>query len=128
MPGLDASWLASKPYDFTREVSDLVRAQERWQSELYRRVQSTLQDTSSSIVKASENSSLRMLLSLPQLLTLRCSESLDWCVSPGHYYLFLVSKISHWHRNLLVDISQMPGVQLHVYLTNPCAEFWEDVD
>ena len=114
LPGLCASWLDGKPYDFTREVSELVRTQERWQRELYRKTMAHLEGF--------------QLQSLPQLLTLRRNSPTGWRVPPGHYYMYLVSKISHWHRNLLVDISQMPGVQLHVYLTNPCAEFWEDVD
>ncbi|HMD68237.1 MAG TPA: exodeoxyribonuclease V subunit gamma, partial [Chitinivibrionales bacterium] len=51
-----------------------------------------------------------------------------WAVSLGHVFLFGVTKMSHFHRNTLVEISQMDGVTLEVFLTNPCAEFWEDVD
>jgi exodeoxyribonuclease V gamma subunit len=51
-----------------------------------------------------------------------------WTVPAGSVFLFGVSKVSHFHRNTLVEISRMPRVDMHVFLTNPCAEFWEDVN
>jgi exonuclease V gamma subunit len=40
--------------------------------------------------------------------------------------LFLISKISHFHRNALLEMSLTRD--LHLFLVNPCSEFWEDVD
>jgi exonuclease V gamma subunit len=120
LPGMTASWRLGKLYPFRsdgRDVPTQVRAQELWQAELYRQMMERLDALDGP-----------RCLTMPQLLEERRKGDPQWRVPPGDVYLFLVSKISHWHRNLLVDISQMPGVRLQVFLTNPCAEFWEDVD
>lgn len=102
--GLDATWLRNGLYSSS--------PQEPWQAELYRLANAKLQDTP--------------YISLPRLHRLRRQGI--WQIAPGHVFLFQVAKISHFHRNTLLEIAQMPGVELHVHLTNPCAEFWEDVD
>lgn len=102
--GMDATWLRNGLYT--------TSSHEPWQAELYRLADAQLKDTP--------------YISLPRLHRLRRQSS--WSVAPGHIFLFQVAKISHFHRNTLLEIAQMPGVHLHVHLTNPCAEFWEDVN
>jgi exodeoxyribonuclease V gamma subunit len=114
--GIDAAWLLGKKYFGGRE-------HEAWQIDLYRRAHGYL----------SKSASPRYA-TLPHLYRLRREESAreggTWCNinSNPQIILFGVSKISHFHRNTLVEISQSAGVDMHVLLTNPCAEFWEDVD
>lgn len=133
VPGLDMVWLHSEQsFYFSRSdqnIDESVKIQEAWQQDLYRRSESirkqgwTHPDTEEPLIH---------YLSLPHLYRHRKEngdpQGQPWKLSPQHLFLFQVSKISHWHRNLLVEISQMPGVHVHVHLTNPCAEFWEDVD
>ncbi len=114
--GIDAKWLSKKEYFEGRE-------HEAWQMDLYRRVYECL----------SKNASPRYT-TLPHLYRRKREECAkhkrQWCDvgSNTQIILFGVSKISHFHRNTLVEISQSAGVDMHVFLTNPCAEFWEDVD
>ncbi|MGB7568907.1 MAG: exodeoxyribonuclease V subunit gamma [Chitinivibrionales bacterium] len=125
--GIDACWLEKKHYHGLKDQRDKTDSNESWQMDLYLRVHECLRrgftDSTGNPKKP---------LSLPHLYRLRRERGLEngepWTVPPGTIYLFQVSKISHFHRNTLVEISQMPGVDMHVYLTNPCAEFWEDVD
>ncbi|MBN2188760.1 MAG: exodeoxyribonuclease V subunit gamma, partial [Chitinispirillaceae bacterium] len=111
--GIDASWISGKSYFETGAQH------EEWQKRLYRKVHTTL-------------SSSRRYLSLPHLYRRRREECAGgnalWADPPGHIFLFGVTKVSHFHRNVLVEISQMDGVEIALFLTNPCAEFWEDVD
>jgi len=114
--GIDAKWLLGKEYFEGRE-------HEAWQMDLYRRAQECL----------SKSVSPRYA-SLPHLYRHKreecAKEKRPWrdVGSNPQIILFGVSKISHFHRNTLVEISQSNGVDMHVFLTNPCAEFWEDVD
>jgi len=114
--GIDAKWLLGKEYFEGRE-------HEAWQTDLYRRTCECL----------SKNAPPRRT-TLPHLYRRRREECAKdkrpWCDagSNGQIILFGVSKISHFHRNTLVEISQSAGTDMHVFLTNPCAEFWEDVD
>lgn len=41
-------------------------------------------------------------------------------------HLLSVDKTSHFHRNLLLEMSGHRDI--HLYLVNPCMEFWEDLD
>jgi exonuclease V gamma subunit len=116
--GIDAHWLNDTPY-FGRDADN-----ELWQKDLYRRAQKCLDNAGySDNVK---------YISLPHLYRLKREESVSkntpWAEPPGHIFLFGVTKVSHFFRNTLVEISQMTGVDMHVFLANPCAEFWEDVD
>lgn len=119
--GIDASWLQRRSY-FHPELED-----ERWQSELYRNVNEYLENG-----VANPGGGVRHYLSLPRLYRLRREHGLagghPWLVGARTLFLVGATKVSHFHRNMLVEISQMKGVELHVFLTNPCAEFWEDVD
>jgi len=63
-------------------------------------------------------------LGLPRLHRLRRDQG--WRPSSGPLVLFGLDKVSHFHRNLLLELSQ--SLELHVFLLNPCAEFWEDLD
>ncbi|MDR3013666.1 MAG: exodeoxyribonuclease V subunit gamma [Chitinispirillales bacterium] len=113
--GIDAKWLLGKNY-FDGE------GHEAWQMDLYRKVFNCFFDGKSA-----------RYTSLPHLYRRRRERAKGrqaWCDigSNKNIILFGVSKISHFHRNTLVEISQMDGVEMHVFLTNPCAEFWEDVD
>jgi exonuclease V gamma subunit len=125
--GADACWMEKKRYDAFRSMLDKTDIDESWQMDLYNRVQESLLRGA-----ADPEANKVRWISLPHLHRLRRGKGLDdgcaWTVPPGEIFLFQVSKISHFHRNTLVEISQMPGVAMHLYLTNPCAEFWEDVD
>ncbi|MDR2578240.1 MAG: exodeoxyribonuclease V subunit gamma [Chitinispirillales bacterium] len=116
--GIDAKWILGKFYFDKKE-----REHEAWQMDLYRKVFCCYTGDESA-----------RYTSLPHLYRRRreerAKEKRPWCDvgSNKKIILFGVSKISHFHRNTLVEISQMDGVDMHVFLTNPCAEFWEDVD
>jgi exodeoxyribonuclease V gamma subunit len=116
LPGIDAKWAQGQSF-FTDGL-----ANEAWQMALYNRAQEFLCQPIQG----------NRLISLPHLHRLRrekgCADGSPWKVSAGSVFMFQLAKISHFHRNILIEISQMPGVDLRVFLTNPCAEFWEDVD
>ncbi len=109
--GIDATWLAGKNYFKNAD-------NEAWQKDLYCRCSTLL-----------GNNNQSPYISLPHLYRLRRENTLNpWVVPPCTLFLFGVSKVSHFHRNILAEISQMPGVNMRLFLTNPCAEFWEDVN
>jgi exonuclease V gamma subunit len=116
--GVDAKWLKGQTYFGDTTENEL------WQKDLYCRIHEYLD-------RAGPRDNVRYI-SLPHLYRLRREKGLEnntqWTVPPDDVFLFGVSKVSHFHRNTLVEISQMPGINMHVFLTNPCAEFWEDVD
>jgi exonuclease V gamma subunit len=118
LDGVDAKWLQNKPY-----FGDTTGT-EAWQMDLYCKMHGQF-------VNAIGQDKIRYI-SLPRLYRLQRENSMksgtSWTVKPGHIFMFGISKVSHFHRNTLVEISQMPGMDMHVLLTNPCAEFWEDVD
>jgi exonuclease V gamma subunit len=115
--GMDAHWLSDKTYFNDAE-------NEPWQKDLYCRAKKCI-----GMADSSDNA---QYISLPHLYRLRRENSLEsggtWAKAEGSILIFGVSKVSHFHRNTLVEISRMPRVDMHVFLTNPCAEFWEDVD
>jgi len=114
--GIDAKWLSGKEYFDGRE-------HEAWQTDLYRKANERF-----------SKSATPRYITLPHLYRHKreecAKEKQPWCdTGPNRQViLFGVSKISHFHRNTLVEISQSGGIDMHVLLTNPCAEFWEDVD
>jgi exonuclease V gamma subunit len=118
LDGIDAKWLKNKTY------FDDNTGTEAWQMDLYCKTHNHLDH-------AGARDKIRYI-SLPHLYRLRRKGGLKnggpWTVPPDNIFLFGVSKVSHFHRNTLVEISQMSGVDMHIFLTNPCAEFWEDVD
>lgn len=63
-------------------------------------------------------------LGLPRLHRIRREGG--WRPSGGAAVVFGVEKVSHFHRNLLLELSE--SREIHLFLPNPCAEFWEDVD
>lgn len=65
-----------------------------------------------------------LALGLPRLHRLR--REAGWVPRGGPVALFAVEKVSHFHRNLLLELSQ--GREVHAFLHNPCAAFWEDLD
>lgn len=109
--GIEKCWMGGKTYFSGKE--DIT---ENWQRSLYKQAR-TITD--------GKFASLPVLYSMRQAGILAPEKK--WQAEKGSVFLFQVSKISHFHRNALIEISQMPGVDLHVYLTNPCADFWEDV-
>jgi exonuclease V gamma subunit len=110
--GIDAHWLRGENY------GDEKFEHQAWQKDLYRKADAC-------IAGAGEEG--ERWISLPRLYRLR-REAEGWAEVSGTVFLFGVTKVSHFHRNMLVEISQMTGVDVRVFLTNPCAEFWEDVD
>ena len=113
--GIDASWLLGKNYFNNPE-------HEPWQKNLYEKVFNCLH----------KNNNEKTWTTLPHLYRkkreISVKEKRAWCNIDSQIILFNVSKISHFHRNTLVEISQIDGAEMHLFLTNPCAEFWEDVD
>ena len=63
-------------------------------------------------------------LGLPRLHRLRREEGN--VPSGKDVHLLSVDKTSHFHRNLLLEMSEHRNI--HLYLVNPCMEFWEDLD
>jgi exonuclease V gamma subunit len=63
-------------------------------------------------------------LGLPRLHRLRREQGRD--LSGPDVHLLFVDKSSHFHRNMLLELARSRGV--HLYLVNPCMEFWEDLD
>jgi len=63
-------------------------------------------------------------LGLPRLHRLRREQGRD-LFGPDVHLLF-VDKTSHFHRNMLLELARSRGI--HLYLVNPCMEFWEDLD
>lgn len=105
--GLDSKWRKGQDY-FEGKVPE-----EQWQRLLYCKAIELLGEE---------------WVSLPRLHIQRHeSKNIDWKLESKHIMLFQLSKISHFHRNTLIELSQTPNVTVHVFLTNPCAEFWEDV-
>ncbi|MFP4164331.1 MAG: exodeoxyribonuclease V subunit gamma [Chitinispirillaceae bacterium] len=111
--GIDASWIRNHFY--FRDA-----AHEEWQKDLYCRALSCFGQSDSG-----EN----RFISLPRLYRRRREEKNQrWCEPDPSIFIFGVSKVSHFHRNILVEISQMENCEMQLFLTNPCAEFWEDVN
>lgn len=107
--GIDQSW-PDRPYF---AGSDPESATESWQRDLHGAVfapDGPLADAN--------------LLGLPRLHRLR--REAGWAPSGGPVMVFCVEKVSHFHRNLLLELSE--SREIHLFLPNPCAEFWEDVD
>jgi len=112
--GLDAAWLAERDF-FVRGDP----ATEAWQRALYRE----LFDPKEGVFASERGASYK---TLPQLYRSTLDANPRWhpsCRMP--VLLAQVSKISHFHRNMLLDLSR--SLEISVFLTNPCAEFWEDV-
>jgi exonuclease V gamma subunit len=63
-------------------------------------------------------------LGLPRLHRLRREQGRD--LSGPDVHLLFVDKTSHFHRNILLELSRSRAI--HLYLVNPCMEFWEDLD
>ncbi|HXP91238.1 MAG TPA: exodeoxyribonuclease V subunit gamma [Fibrobacteria bacterium] len=63
-------------------------------------------------------------LGLPRLHRLRREQGRD--LSGPDVHLLFVDKSSHFHRNMLLELARSRGI--HLYLVNPCMEFWEDLD
>jgi exonuclease V gamma subunit len=61
---------------------------------------------------------------LPGLYRERCMDG--WKPEGGPILLFMVDTVSHFHRTLIMDLSQ--GREVYLFLQDPCAEFWEDLD
>lgn len=117
-PGIDGTWMGGKLY--LKENPD-----EPWQAELYRRTRKCFYDAAGKTADTGEK-----WCTLPQLYRRYRDIAGKQLPPPGKKSIFMfgVTKISHFHRNLFVEISQSDGVEMHVYLSNPCAEFWEDVN
>jgi len=106
--GIDRHWPTRTYFDPAGE-----NASEAWQRDLY------------GAVFASETTLAREgYCSLPGLH--RCRREEGWRPQGAPVLVFLVDKVSHFHRNLLMELSQ--GREIHLFLQNPCAEFWEDLD
>ncbi|NLG17842.1 MAG: exodeoxyribonuclease V subunit gamma [Fibrobacter sp.] len=125
--GIEDTWITScKLYfaDKAGKSESWIRESEAWQQEIYR-----LLFCKEGLLRSGNNPETPRLLTLPQLYRLRhepgqkgnggsfCGDSI---------FIFMLSKISHFHRNMLLEMSQTRDI--NVYLLNPCSEFWEDVN
>lgn len=63
-------------------------------------------------------------LGLPRLHSLR--RDAGWTPPSDPLILFGIDKVSHFHRNLLLEIAREADV--HLFLPNPCSTFWEDLN
>ncbi|MBN1575351.1 MAG: exodeoxyribonuclease V subunit gamma [Chitinispirillaceae bacterium] len=119
--GIDGTWMKGKSYVPPGSLD------EPWQAELYRLMRRCF-----AAAPRSGDANAAAYLTLPQLYRLRREEvtpaGAPLPMQPAIVFMFGVTKVSHFHRNILVEISQIDNVDLQVYLTNPCAEFWEDVN
>jgi len=112
--GLDRTWPETPYFRLPgREESET----EAWQRDLHRRVFHPLGPLGS-------GAGLPNALGLPRLHRLRHDGG--WTPEGVTAILFGVDKVSHFHRNLLLELSEVGEV--HAFLHNPCAEFWEDLD
>ncbi len=109
--GLERVW-PERPY-FAREGSPETPS-ECWQRQLHGRV-----------FAADGPLADGTWLGLPRLYRLRKEAGWRFPEGPATA-LFLVDKMSHFHRNALEDLAR--SRDLHVFLLNPCAQFWEDLD
>ncbi|MBN1575978.1 MAG: exodeoxyribonuclease V subunit gamma [Chitinispirillaceae bacterium] len=130
--GADRTWIEGKSY-FTGKIKDeasreRVQENEIWQRDIYTKLFGDGGLLCRSSAFPGERGD-RRYLTLPQLYHLRHETGAGghaWKYDGPPILLFLLSKISHFHRNLLLEMSQ--DRDIHVFLVNPCAEFWEDVD
>jgi exonuclease V gamma subunit len=106
--GLDRHWPGRAYFDVAGGNES-----EEWQRDLY-----------GAVFAPDATLALEGYCSLPGLHRRRREEG--WSPSGTPVLLFLVDKVSHFHRNLLMELSQERDI--HLFLQNPCAEFWEDVD
>jgi len=107
--GIDQSWPHRSYFGKAGEES----VTEAWQRELHGAV-------------FSEEGPLAdgRLLGLPRLHRMR--RDAGWRPRGGPALVFCLDMVSHFHRNLLLELSEER--EIHLFLVNPCAEFWEDVD
>ncbi|MCB9495293.1 MAG: exodeoxyribonuclease V subunit gamma [Fibrobacteria bacterium] len=108
VPGLDRHW-PDRVY-FHPEAESPTEA---WQRDFYGKVFSP-----------SGTVAMRGYRTLPARH--REARESGWTPSGGPILLFLIDKVSHFHRNLLMELSQ--GREIHLFMQNPCSEFWEDLD
>ena len=106
--GIDRSWPARPWFGGERDA-----AGEEWQRILHGKVFGPSGPLSES-----------RLMGLPRLH--RARREGGWEPGKGDVFLFSVDKTSHFHRNLLLELSETREVRL--FLANPCMEFWEDLD
>lgn len=110
LEGLDQAW-TRRPY--FAKVGEPESATEAWQRDLHGEVFAVDGPLAST-----------QRLGLPRLHRIRREK--HWTPSGGAVMVFGVEKVSHFHRNLLLELSESRDI--HLFLPNPCAEFWEDVD
>ncbi len=108
--GLDQSW-PDRPY--FAKTGEVESTTEQWQRDLHGAVFAS----SGPLAESGR-------LGLPRLHRIR--REAGWIPSGQAVMVFGVEKVSHFHRNLLLELSEKREV--HLFLVNPCAEFWEDVD
>lgn len=109
--GLDRTW-PDKPYFAPRQDDST----ETWQ----RRLHGLVFDPDGPL----GGDASRLWLGLPRLHRLR--HDAGWTPEGDPLLLFGIDKVSHFHRNMLLEMAQ--ARDLHVFLQNPCSAFWEDVD
>jgi exonuclease V gamma subunit len=128
--GVDLSWTIEDKLYFSEKSSanqPWIAESEIWQKEIYKKLFGN--QGIFCFNNSPPNDQNSRYLTLPQLYRLR--EELSTSKGPLTFegpptILFLLSKISHFHRNMLLEMSQSRDI--YVYLINPCSEFWEDVD
>ncbi|MCX7726640.1 MAG: exodeoxyribonuclease V subunit gamma [Chitinispirillaceae bacterium] len=132
--GVEKTWLNGKKMYFAervkREFEDAVVKQEIWQKELY----SMIFGKDGLLRKRTGNNltdhNKTWYLTLPQLYIykhdLYLQNGLEVFAEGEPLIVFLLNKISHFHRNMLLEMSEKR--EIYVLLVNVCAEFWEDVD
>lgn len=111
VPGIDQTWPA-RPY-FDADGNDPT---ETWQRILHGRAFAP--DGPFGRVATERH------LGLPRLH--RLFRERGGAIHASPLVLFGIDKVSHFHRNLLLEMARETDV--HLFLLNPCSTFWEDVD
>lgn len=116
----------SKPFFSTSPTEDQI---ESWQRALYGRLfHASTNGGQSFFAKALEGADpgTPNQLTLSYLYGQRTKAEKEALWAGKSVFLFGVSGLSQFHRCILQDMAQY--ADLHVYIQNPCAEFWEDVN
>lgn len=116
----------SKPFFSTSPTEDQI---ESWQRALYGKLFHASENGGQSFfAKALEGADpgTPNQLTLSYLYGQRTKAEKEALWAGKSVFLFGVSGLSQFHRCILQDMAQY--ADLHVYIQNPCAEFWEDVN
>ncbi len=131
--GISRSWINDKLYFSVRigdpQLRSRVEENEIWQRDIYRMIFGPDGLLSRQIIIDLGNNLACRYLTLPQLYAIRHETTGNKFLKSTDNrpaILFLLTKISHFHRNMLLEMATYRNI--FAFFVNPCSEFWEDVD